>query len=303
MTAGRCVVFYSWQTDLPNATNRGFIEKALEQAAKTIRNDDSIQVEPVIERDTLGVAGAPNIAETIFGKIDQAQIFVADISIINQGATSPDEATARPTPNPNVLLELGYALKAIGDKRIILVLNDAYGMPELLPFDLRMRRVIRYHMPKEAEERATERKRLEETIAEGIRTILTGQDAPQLGEVIQPSQQTEQERQAYQTALLQRTGAVRKRGILTYQHYRPEMLNDTPLKQRWPRSEHLYFDLVPCDGTADIFSFTDQKEPSLDQYIPQQLRKDGWYITSVRDNYEQSGANDSHTRWREGFFG
>jgi len=44
-----CKVFYSWQTDLPNSTNRGFIQTALEKAAKSIRDDESIVIEPVID--------------------------------------------------------------------------------------------------------------------------------------------------------------------------------------------------------------------------------------------------------------
>src|SRR5687768_9999122 len=113
-------VFYSWQSDLPNATNRGFIQTALEGAAKAIRRDESVEIEPVIDRDTSGVPGSPDIASTIFGKIERAKVFVCDVSIINQkavylkdsdGVLEPDPDRApRPTPNPNVLLELGYAM-------------------------------------------------------------------------------------------------------------------------------------------------------------------------------------------------
>lgn len=78
-----CKIFYSWQSDLPNSTNRGFIQDALNKAVKSLRNDDFIEVEPVIDRDTQNVAGAPDIVKTIFDKIEQAQIFVCDVSIIN----------------------------------------------------------------------------------------------------------------------------------------------------------------------------------------------------------------------------
>ncbi len=166
------------------------IERALEGAAKAIRSDNSIRVEPVIDRDTVGVPGAPDIASTIFGKIEQAHVFVCDISIINQGMV------ARPTPNPNVLLELGYAMKALGTQRAIMVLNAAFGEPELLPFDLRMRRVLRYHMPAASEDRATERKRLEGMLAEGLRAIFAGLDAPPPGEIIRPVPIGEQARAA-----------------------------------------------------------------------------------------------------------
>lgn len=164
------VIFYSWQSDLPNATNRGFIQKALENAARAIRKDGSIHVEPVVDRDTLGIPGAPDIASTILAKIDQAEVFVCDVSIISQGINS------RPTPNPNVLIELGYAMKALGSERIIMVMNLAFGEPELLPFDLRMRRMISYHMPKKSEDRATERKKLERNLELGLRTIFTEVD-------------------------------------------------------------------------------------------------------------------------------
>jgi len=172
-------VFYSWQSDLPNATNRGLIEKALEDAAQSIREDGSISIEPVIDRDTAGVPGSPDIASTILEKIERADVFVCDVSIVNKNAV-------RPTPNPNVLIELGYALKALGPNRIIMVLNSAFGGPELLPFDLRMRRVIPYEMEEDVSERAPVRRRLQLTLVEGLRTIFGGLFDQMPGELIEP---------------------------------------------------------------------------------------------------------------------
>lgn len=134
----KATVFYSWQSDLANATNRSLIEDALRKAAKEISNDESINIEPVIDRDTQGVAGAPDIAATIFGKITAADIFVADISLVIKGKK-------RSTPNPNVLIELGYALKALGHERVVFVFNEASGKKEKLPFDLKTRRILTYH--------------------------------------------------------------------------------------------------------------------------------------------------------------
>jgi predicted nucleotide-binding protein len=121
------VIFYSWQSDLPNNTNRSFIQIALENAAQRIREDKSISVEPVVDRDTSGVPGTPDIAHTIFEKIDRADVFVCDVTIVNS-----QTSTSRPTPNPNVLIELGYAWKALGNQRVLLVQNTAYGGPEVL---------------------------------------------------------------------------------------------------------------------------------------------------------------------------
>lgn len=159
-------IFYSWQSDLPNKTNRGFIGDALDKAIKSLRKDDSIKVEPAIDRDTQNVAGSPDIVKTIFEKIDEAQIFVCDVSIINKYANS------RLTPNPNVLIELGYAMRTLGEGNFIMVMNTAFGSPEQLPFDLRMRRVITYNMPVDNQDKSRERNKLAKSLERAIRSIL-----------------------------------------------------------------------------------------------------------------------------------
>lgn len=161
-----CKIFYSWQSDLPNSTNRGFIQEALEKAAKVIRNDKSIEIEPVIDRDTAGVPGSPDIADTILFKIENSQIFVADVSIINS------QSPLRKAPNPNVLVELGYAMQTPGLGRIIMVMNTAHGKPEVLPFDLRMRRIVSYEIAEGEKDKAAERKKLTAFLEQAIREIL-----------------------------------------------------------------------------------------------------------------------------------
>ena len=131
-------VFYSWQSDSPNSTNRGLINKSLNKAALVLRRDQEISIEPVIDRDTENVPGSPNIAKTILEKIENSQVFVGDVSIINPNSNG------RKTPNPNVLIELGFAVKCLGTERIILIQNTAFGGPENLPFDLKMNRVVTY---------------------------------------------------------------------------------------------------------------------------------------------------------------
>lgn len=143
-------VFYSWQSDLPNGTNRTLIENVLNDAAKEIGNETDI--EPVIDRDTQGISGAPNIATAIFDKIKSADIFVADVSIIGS-------VKRRAIPNPNVLIELGYALKALGHERIVLVFNTAFGKVEKLPFDLRMHRTLTYNCAESVTDRSEIKKK------------------------------------------------------------------------------------------------------------------------------------------------
>lgn len=161
----QATVFYSWQSDLPNATNRGLIQEALEQAAKMIRADDSLAVDLVLDRDTQNVPGAPDISHTIFQKIERAVAFVADVSIINAGL-------GRPTPNPNVLIEVGYALKTLGNPRTVLVANTANGPVEALPFDLRTKRVLTYHLPHGTAGKPEQRRKLQEGLEHALRAIL-----------------------------------------------------------------------------------------------------------------------------------
>jgi hypothetical protein len=164
----RRIVFYSWQSDLPNSENRGFIYDALKVAANKIIADNTIDVEPVIDRDTKGVSGTPDIASTIFSKISASDVFVADISIINK------KNGGRPTPNPNVLIELGYAIKTVGYERMILVFNEAYGKIEDLPFDLRSRRVATYNFTKNrgnGKEKTELQNKLKEAIVSALKNI------------------------------------------------------------------------------------------------------------------------------------
>jgi hypothetical protein len=162
------VVFYSWQSDRPNALNRGFIQQALETAAKAIRKDESIAIQPVVERDTQNVPGSPQIADTIFDKITRSNAFVADVSFI----TKAEADGVRLCPNPNVLVELGFAARALGWDRILLVMNTHFGPVEELPFDLRMRRTLTYAIGPEDPDKSQARRGLAVRFEKQLREVL-----------------------------------------------------------------------------------------------------------------------------------
>ena len=130
-------LFYAWQSDHPNNINRGFIEKAAKDALKKISLPPEVYSAPRLEQDTRGVPGTPDIANTIFAKIQTSDVFLADVTLVNTLPEGFDETEVRPTPNPNVLVELGYALASRGSQRVILVMNQYFGSFEKLPFDLR----------------------------------------------------------------------------------------------------------------------------------------------------------------------
>jgi hypothetical protein len=137
-------VFYAWQAQLLGKCNRSLIEEALERALQDLAQDKEGSIEFAMDQDARGVLGSPEISATILQKIETCSIFVADItpvgSLIN----------GKKTPNPNVLFELGYAWHKLGESRIILVLNEAFGSPEDLPFDLLKRSLVLYRRDPEA---------------------------------------------------------------------------------------------------------------------------------------------------------
>lgn len=130
------IIFYSWQSDLSRETNQQAIASCLKTCFIGIEeNNESIKLK--LDEATRDEAGSPDIPTTIFKKISDSDIFVCDITTINH-----NETTIRKTPNPNVLIELGYAISILGWERIIMVFNNHFGdFKTELPFDLEKRRL------------------------------------------------------------------------------------------------------------------------------------------------------------------
>lgn len=137
-------IFYSWQSDLPNSHNRGFISDILKKVIKEVNSSQEYEIDFNLDRDTNGESGSPDIVNTIFQKIRNSEIFVCDISLINK------QDSDRRTPNPNVLVELGYAAATLGWENIICFFNEYYGHLKQLPFDIQHRRIITYNINDES---------------------------------------------------------------------------------------------------------------------------------------------------------
>jgi hypothetical protein len=137
-----CTLFYSWQSDIrPDSHGRNLIRAALRNAATTVEAKFP-GLRLTIDEATRGEPGSPDIPSTIFDKIGSADIFIADVSIINS-STSAD----RKTPNPNVLVELGYASALLGWQRVIMIANQEFGSIDNLPFDIRQKRITPFRCP------------------------------------------------------------------------------------------------------------------------------------------------------------
>jgi hypothetical protein len=146
-------IFFSWQSDRPKREGRNFIDKCLQEAIKNVSLEiefqEAMRGQIEMDSDTKTVPGSPKIFPTILKKIEKATIFVPDLTFV---AMRPNN---HPVPNPNVLIEYGYALKALGEYRIIAVMNAAYGAPsrDTMPFDLiEHRNPITYNLPESADD-------------------------------------------------------------------------------------------------------------------------------------------------------
>ena len=169
-------IFYSWQSDAPNSVNRNFVRQALEAAAKNLSGSAGADVEDAVrlDQDTQGVAGSPAIVDTILAKIAACDVFVPDVTFMPASGE-------RRTPNPNVMIEYGYALKTPGAEKIVAVMNTHFGDPTGLPFDMRHRRFpLTYDLAPDAdsETRSRVRERLAADFSSAIVVVLDERSLP-----------------------------------------------------------------------------------------------------------------------------
>ncbi len=169
MVRRKITVFYAWQSDRPPNINRHFIRKALDDAAKRLTEDPLLAADVAIDADTEGVVGTPPVTETILRKIGDADIFVADLTFVGE------TKAGKLIPNPNVMVEYGYALRALTYEAMMPVMNTHFGAPDELPFDLgHVRHPTQYDVPpgvSDGERRAT-RAKLSATLEDILRLMI-----------------------------------------------------------------------------------------------------------------------------------
>lgn len=131
-------IFYSWQSDLPGSKTRNFIRECIDEAIDLALESEAIEAER--DEATTGTTGSPNIVTTLFSKIDDCDLFVADLSL----CFTEDREKEKRSPNPNVLLELGYAVKTLGWDRVICLCNTDFG--DKYPFDIAHNRITNFSL-------------------------------------------------------------------------------------------------------------------------------------------------------------
>lgn len=157
------MVFFSWQKTRPSSEHWSLIESGLEKAAVDVGRQLDLEVE--ITRDSQGVPGAPLIFDEIKAKLDRCDVAVFDLTNVGKLVNE------RACPNPNVLVELGYALHRLPTERIVLVMNTEYGGVDTLPFDIQKSRVVAYQL-EPGGKKPPERTRLREALVDTLATVL-----------------------------------------------------------------------------------------------------------------------------------
>jgi hypothetical protein len=137
-------VFWSWQSDTPGKTGRHFVRDALNAAIEQLKHASDV-IEPTeretrlalhIDHDRKGVSGNPDLVRVILEKIEQSAVFVADVTLTGIVGSANERDPKKKAINSNVAIELGYALHALSDRALLMVMNEYYGRRAELPFDL-----------------------------------------------------------------------------------------------------------------------------------------------------------------------
>lgn len=162
-------IFYSWQSDSDEKFNRNFIKGCIEESIKRLNKQYYFEESIRIDQDTKDVPGHPDIMNTILDKIDNSDIIIADLTFVTKSSNGKN------IPNPNVLIELGYAMSSLGTTNIIIVMNDKYGSPkDGLPFNLAHKRwPITYSLNSDSspEEKSKEKTKLILSFLDAINLI------------------------------------------------------------------------------------------------------------------------------------
>ena len=131
-------LFYAWQSDSRLDDNKHLIRDAARDAIKRVARDAEVEESPRLDHDTKDLPGSPEVASSIFSKIERCGMFLGDVTFV--AAYRSSDGREKRAPNPNVAIELGYAGRSIGWDRVILVMNTAYGHADDQVFDIKHRR-------------------------------------------------------------------------------------------------------------------------------------------------------------------
>lgn len=144
--------------------NKFFILDCIERSVKKLNNKPEFkEIEFIIQEGITGESGSVKVASKIVDdRIPNCDIFIADLSVVNHISKGVRVIRKilrdkyKPYQNNNVIYEYGVAYEAIGEHKIISILNKSFGSPNEnpsnIPFDLsHLRFPIEYEYSKKAD--------------------------------------------------------------------------------------------------------------------------------------------------------
>jgi hypothetical protein len=163
MDKSNIIIFYSWQSDLDKDTNQNGIRLSIKSSFPQVETEFE-NLNLILDEATRGVSGSPNIPSKVFEKISKADIFICDLTPVGKSKN-------KKIANPNVLIELGYAIAELGWERIILLFNTNYGdFPNDLPFDVDRHRATKFKINDKSDKGS--KNELTKVLSESIKLIL-----------------------------------------------------------------------------------------------------------------------------------
>lgn len=149
----KLTVFFSWQSDIDNdiLNNKSFLCNCINSALKNIENKGELKnVFFEFQESTSNISGNPSIPNTLNKRIENCDIFIADLSIVDSYSRLElflrklRKAKTKRGPNNNVFGEYNKALASHCEEQVITIMNYLNGNPKdnnsLIPFDVRERR-------------------------------------------------------------------------------------------------------------------------------------------------------------------
>ncbi|WP_367391683.1 hypothetical protein [Lewinella sp. LCG006] len=182
-------VFFAFQMDTEDKFGKGFIQSAIEIAIQKFKSEG---VEVSLDFGFRGTPGSPLLIEEMLKKSSDSDMVIVDLTFtsskewfnaelidedINERWFSIPIGDRKLSPNPNVLLETGYAWATKGTYRTLAVMNVANGSPDELPVDLKgFRWGITYNLDESNyEDRKSIRKDLANDFYDAIKTAIASE--------------------------------------------------------------------------------------------------------------------------------
>lgn len=140
-------VFFAFQMDIDDKFGKGFIQSAIEITIQKFKKDG---IELILDYGFKNVPGTTVLIDEMLKKSKESDMVLVDltftssknrfvgkkISFFKKEMHISDKVADKKSPNPNVLLETGYAWAQKGHYRTLVVMNEAFGLPSELPVDL-----------------------------------------------------------------------------------------------------------------------------------------------------------------------